>query len=53
MATAKPKAPKKVKPKVNPLKPKAKKVAGAGAFYGSDSKTKGKKSVLSKKARKA
>lgn len=55
MATTKKAAPKakRVKPKVNPLKPKPKKVAGAGAFYGADSKSKGKKSTLSKKARKA
>lgn len=55
MATTKKAAPKvkRVKPKVNPLKPKKNKVAGAGAFYGADSKSKGKKSTLSKKARKA
>jgi len=36
-------------------KPKSKqrKVAGAGAFFGADSKSKGKKSTLSKKTRKA
>lgn len=34
-------------------KKKPKKVAGAGAFFGADSKSKGKKSTLSKKTRKA
>lgn len=34
-------------------KPKAKKLAGAGGFYGATSKTKDKKSKLSKKTRKA
>lgn len=34
-------------------KSKPKKVAGAGAFFGAESKSKGKKSKLSKKTRKA
>lgn len=34
-------------------KQKNKKLAGAGAFYGAESKSKGKKSALSKKTRKA
>lgn len=53
MATKAKTPTKKVKPKVDPLKKKAKKVAGAGAFFGATSKTKGRKSVLSKKNRKA
>ena len=64
-SVTKSKSPKRVKPKVNPLDPKPKKtalsggngkkkkVAGAGAFNGATSKSKNKKSALSKKTKKA